>query len=65
MRQGHSSSRRSSSAFAFPLQLLAALIGFRVRHTAFATAMAVLATGWLVQGALLSAGPVAPRHRTT
>ncbi|MFB6477431.1 GPR1/FUN34/YaaH family transporter [Streptomyces virginiae] len=45
-------------AVAFPLQLLAALIGFRVRDTAFATAMAVLATGWLVQGILLSAGPV-------
>ncbi|MFF4006630.1 GPR1/FUN34/YaaH family transporter [Streptomyces sp. NPDC001717] len=45
-------------AFAFPLQLLAALIGFRARDTAFATAMAVLATGWLVQGVLLSAGPV-------
>ncbi|MER7341786.1 hypothetical protein ABT403_28615 [Streptomyces sp. NPDC000075] len=28
-------------AFAFPLQLLAALIGFRVRDTAFATAMAL------------------------
>ncbi|MEV6734280.1 GPR1/FUN34/YaaH family transporter [Streptomyces sp. NPDC051364] len=42
--------------FAFPLQLLAAIIGFRCRDTAFATAMAVLAAGWLVQGLLLAAG---------
>ncbi|MFD9520718.1 GPR1/FUN34/YaaH family transporter [Streptomyces sp. NPDC059979] len=51
-------------AFAFPLQLMAALLGFRGRDTAFATAMAVLATGWLVQGVLLSAGP-APDARHT
>ncbi|MFI9743320.1 hypothetical protein [Streptomyces sp. NPDC052494] len=51
-------------AVAFPLQLLAALIGFRARDTAFATAMALLATGWLVQGILLSAGPV-PEARHT
>ncbi|MGW6577475.1 GPR1/FUN34/YaaH family transporter [Streptomyces sp. NPDC054945] len=51
-------------AVAFPLQLLATLIGFRARDTAFATAMALLATGWLVQGILLSAGPV-PEARHT
>ncbi|MFE5561193.1 GPR1/FUN34/YaaH family transporter [Streptomyces sp. NPDC056544] len=51
-------------AFAFPLQLMAALLGFRGRDTAFATAMAVLAAGWLVQGVLLSAGP-APEARHT
>ncbi|MEV7442594.1 hypothetical protein AB0O22_15790 [Streptomyces sp. NPDC091204] len=45
-------------AFAFPLQLLASVLGFRARDTAFGTAMAVLAGSWLVQGALLGAGPM-------
>ncbi|MGW6414825.1 hypothetical protein [Streptomyces sp. NPDC055055] len=45
-------------AFAFPLQLLASLLGFRARDTAFGTAMAVLAGSWLVQGILLTGGPV-------
>lgn len=45
-------------AFAFPLQLLASVLGFRARDTAFGTAMALLAGSWLVQGGLLGAGPV-------
>ncbi|MEU9160501.1 hypothetical protein AB0D29_09520 [Streptomyces sp. NPDC048424] len=45
-------------AFAFPLQILASILGFRARDTAFGTAMAVLAGSWLVQGGLLSVGPV-------
>ncbi|MEU6865438.1 hypothetical protein ABZ924_19580 [Streptomyces sp. NPDC046876] len=45
-------------AFAFPLQLLASVLGFRARDTAFGTAMAVLAGSWLVQGVVLSAGPL-------
>ncbi|WP_051838029.1 GPR1/FUN34/YaaH family transporter [Streptomyces sp. NRRL F-2580] len=51
-------------SFAFPLQLLAALLGFRGRDTAFATAMAVLAASWLVQGALLAAGPASEARHT-
>ncbi|MYS06319.1 hypothetical protein GTW71_07670 [Streptomyces sp. SID6041] len=45
-------------AFAFPLQLLASVLGFRARDTAFGTAMALLAGSWLVQGLLLTGGPV-------
>ncbi|MFD8985181.1 GPR1/FUN34/YaaH family transporter [Streptomyces sp. NPDC059564] len=51
-------------AFAFPLQLIAALLGFRARDSAFATAMAVLAMAWLVEAGLLSAGR-APGGRHT
>ncbi|MEV4427840.1 hypothetical protein AB0K23_21145 [Streptomyces sp. NPDC049602] len=45
-------------AFAFPLQLLASVLGFRARDTGFGTAMAILGGSWLIQGALLSTGPV-------
>ncbi len=48
--------------FAFPLQLMAAVLGFRCRDTAFGTAMAVLAGSWLVQGLLLGGPGSEARH---
>lgn len=51
-------------AYAFLLQLIAALLGFRCRDTAFGTAMAVLAASWLVQSAVLAEGPPAEARHT-